>query len=406
MLMTTSECLAKYGNFYRIAQAVRRGELYKVAHGVYSDDKRHRDVEMLLMKYPTSVVTMLSAYYYYGLTDNVPDKIHLAVERDGTKIRDANVVEYFVPKGTGGIGVVNAELHGMTLRIGTYEVSFRYASRGGTYANGCIYVKIVYSGNVETTLGSFDCPVTAFRTAYAKTYLAAGTYTLKLEHDKASSSGSGDSIIDRVEMKLMDNLISNGSFEDYRHESGDFTTYKTLVADTFLPEGWSWAKGSGGNVGLTKPYAGNPFVKDDFPDGNIVLYLQKASSISQTFIATTTGIHKVTFRYAGRGGYLKGRLHAKIDGNSLGYADCQTNLYHTICMETNLVAGDVWRGGLSEVCHFKPCRGGRRVRFVCVWSEDFRGGRIYNRVLSRGAVQFLKRGAGHCHDYRQRVAYV
>jgi hypothetical protein len=60
---------------------------------------------------------MLSAYYYYGLTDNVPDKIHLAVERDGTKIKDENVIEYFVPKGTGEIGVVNTVLHGMELRI-------------------------------------------------------------------------------------------------------------------------------------------------------------------------------------------------------------------------------------------------------------------------------------------------
>ena len=117
MLMTTLECLAKYGSFYRIAQAVRKGELCRVAHGVYSDDKRHRDVELLLKKYPTAAVTMLSAYYYYGLTDNVPDKIHLAVERDGTKIKDANVIEYFVPRGTGEIGVVNAVLHGMGLRI-------------------------------------------------------------------------------------------------------------------------------------------------------------------------------------------------------------------------------------------------------------------------------------------------
>ena len=117
MLMTTSECMAKYGSFYQIAQAVRSGELHKIAHGVYSDNKRYRDVELLLKKYPAAVVTMLSAYYYYGLTDNVPDKIHVAVERDGTKIRDTNVVEYFVPKGTGGIGVVNSELHGMELRI-------------------------------------------------------------------------------------------------------------------------------------------------------------------------------------------------------------------------------------------------------------------------------------------------
>lgn len=117
MLMTTPECIAKYGSFYRIAQAVRNGELHKIAHGVYSDNKRYRAVELLLKKYPAAVVTMLSAYYYYGLTDNVPDKIHLAVERDGTKITDPKVVEYFVPKGTGSIGVVNAQLHGMELRI-------------------------------------------------------------------------------------------------------------------------------------------------------------------------------------------------------------------------------------------------------------------------------------------------
>ena len=115
--MKTSECVAKYGSFYRIGQAVRRGELYKVARGVYSDDRRHREVELLLKKYPAAVITMLSAYYYHGLTDSVPDKIHLAVERDGTKIRDENVVEYFVPKGTGGIGVVSTRLHGMELRI-------------------------------------------------------------------------------------------------------------------------------------------------------------------------------------------------------------------------------------------------------------------------------------------------
>ena len=117
MLATTAECLAKYGSFYRMAQAIRRGELHKLAHGVYSDGKRPRDVELLLKKYPSAAVTMLSAYYYHGLTDHVPDKIHLAVERDGTKIRDANVVEYFVPKGTGRIGVAHAELHGMALRI-------------------------------------------------------------------------------------------------------------------------------------------------------------------------------------------------------------------------------------------------------------------------------------------------
>jgi hypothetical protein len=117
MLKTTSECLLEYGNYYRLAQATQSGELHKVAHGVYSDSRRYKDVEVLQKIYPTSVVTMLSAYYYYDLTDNVPDKIHLSVERNGTKIKDSNVVQYFVPKTTGMLGVVNEELHGMNLRI-------------------------------------------------------------------------------------------------------------------------------------------------------------------------------------------------------------------------------------------------------------------------------------------------
>lgn len=117
MLMTTSECIAKYGSFYRIEKAIRSGELRKVAHGVYSDGKRYRDVEMLQKIYPASVVTMLSAYFYYGLTDNVPDKIHLATERDGTKIKDPSVIQYFVPKGTGMIGVIDTVLHGINLRV-------------------------------------------------------------------------------------------------------------------------------------------------------------------------------------------------------------------------------------------------------------------------------------------------
>jgi len=117
MLKTTSECLAIYGSNYLIAEAVRRGELHKVASGIYSDGSRHREVELLQIRYPTSVVTMLSAYYYYDLTDIIPDKCHLAVERGGTKIGVPGVVEYFVPRGTGQIGVERRILHDVPLRI-------------------------------------------------------------------------------------------------------------------------------------------------------------------------------------------------------------------------------------------------------------------------------------------------
>lgn len=117
MLMTASECLERMGSQRRVDEAVRNGDLRRLAHGIYSDGARHRDVEVFQKRYPASVVTMLSAYYYYDLTDHVPDKIHLAIERGGSKISDYKVVEYFTPKGSGSIGVLDETLKGVPLRI-------------------------------------------------------------------------------------------------------------------------------------------------------------------------------------------------------------------------------------------------------------------------------------------------
>ena len=117
MLMRATDCLKKWGTHYRIAEKVREGELVKVAPGLYSDGTRHHEVEILQTRYPKAVVSMLSAYYYYDLTDNIPDKCHLAVERGSTKIADPGVVEYFVPKGTGEIGVEKLVLRNVPMRI-------------------------------------------------------------------------------------------------------------------------------------------------------------------------------------------------------------------------------------------------------------------------------------------------
>ena len=117
MLLSAKECRERFGNNYQIAALIKLGELKKVAPGLYSDGTSHHEVEILQMRYPSAVVTMLSAYYYYDLTDNVPDRCHLAVERGSTKISDPSVVEYFVPKGTGRIGVENSVLQGIPMRI-------------------------------------------------------------------------------------------------------------------------------------------------------------------------------------------------------------------------------------------------------------------------------------------------
>lgn len=109
MVMKFSECCKKYGGRYQTECLIRKGDLHKVATGLYSDKSLWSDIEVVLAKYPNAVVTLQSAYYYYELSDAIPDAFHLATDRDATKIYDKQIVQSFLPKGTIGIGVVSGK---------------------------------------------------------------------------------------------------------------------------------------------------------------------------------------------------------------------------------------------------------------------------------------------------------
>ena len=118
MLIPYSECVKRYGNHHKIARMVESGALFKIQPGIYSDTKRKpRELELIQARYPAAVVTLLSAYYYYDLTDHIPDKYHLALERGGTRIKDPNVIQHDVPVGTLRIGVDQREINGTSMRI-------------------------------------------------------------------------------------------------------------------------------------------------------------------------------------------------------------------------------------------------------------------------------------------------
>lgn len=118
MLIPYAECVCRYGNHHRITKMVERGELFKIEPGIYSDCRRKpKELELIQTRFPKSVVTLQSAYYYYDLTDNIPGKYHLALERGGSKIRDENVTQHFVPVGTLEIGAETREINGIAMRI-------------------------------------------------------------------------------------------------------------------------------------------------------------------------------------------------------------------------------------------------------------------------------------------------
>ena len=51
---------------------------------------------MITVKYPRAVFTGASAYYYYGLTDVIPDCYNLATKREDTRIKDKQVHQVYV----------------------------------------------------------------------------------------------------------------------------------------------------------------------------------------------------------------------------------------------------------------------------------------------------------------------
>ena len=81
MVAKLIEWSRKYGTKYRVGELVRAGKLFRIEEGIYADVADAPEVEVVLAKYPASVLTLESAYYYYRMSDEIPDEYHLATDR-------------------------------------------------------------------------------------------------------------------------------------------------------------------------------------------------------------------------------------------------------------------------------------------------------------------------------------
>ena len=116
-MMSRSECLDIYGTDYLIEQKLKKGELFKLNKGVYSTDEFVPELAVFSFKYPNAVITMRSAFNFYGLTDVIPDVCDLATTRDAAKIHDKKIKQYFVSDDLFAEGIVKAEYKGFNIRI-------------------------------------------------------------------------------------------------------------------------------------------------------------------------------------------------------------------------------------------------------------------------------------------------
>lgn len=117
MLLSYQECLEKYGTDYKIKKSVQEGELYIKEKGIYSDKRYVPELEIISKKYPNAIITLNSAFYYYGLTDTIPDFYYVATPKNARKISDIRVKQFYENSEAFDMGKTTIEYDGVDIVI-------------------------------------------------------------------------------------------------------------------------------------------------------------------------------------------------------------------------------------------------------------------------------------------------
>ena len=116
-MKSRTECLKEYGSDYFIQKKVDTGELYRIDKGIYSVREYVPDLALLCYKYPKAVVTMNTAFYLYGLTDEIPDEYYLATKREAAPMQDPRVKQVFMPGHLLEIGKTETDYKGYIVPV-------------------------------------------------------------------------------------------------------------------------------------------------------------------------------------------------------------------------------------------------------------------------------------------------
>ena len=117
MLYFHKELKEKLKSDYQIQKAVSNKEYFKIENGLYSDKEFVNPLEIICKKYPEAIFTSDSAYYYYDLTDVIPDYFYLATKRTDTRINDKNIKQIFIPNELFEFGKTQIEIENIAINI-------------------------------------------------------------------------------------------------------------------------------------------------------------------------------------------------------------------------------------------------------------------------------------------------
>lgn len=122
MILTTKELLELGETEYSIRKRLKERTLHLIERGLYSTDSNitFSDEVFISKKYPYAIITGLSAFFIYGLTDHIPNHIYLATEQHSFPIRRKDVKQSYQNKSFFEIGVTYKQVEDGTIK--TYDL--------------------------------------------------------------------------------------------------------------------------------------------------------------------------------------------------------------------------------------------------------------------------------------------
>lgn len=121
MVLTYKECIEKFGSDYLLKKAIDEGKIFQKEKGIYSLQKSCSELEIISVKYPRSVFSRESAFYYHSLTDVIPDYYYLATLRSDSRIKDVRIRQSFLKADIFEMGQTQMQRNNVIINIYSLE---------------------------------------------------------------------------------------------------------------------------------------------------------------------------------------------------------------------------------------------------------------------------------------------
>ena len=116
MLYTYKEMIDLYQSDFQLKKALQQNLIYKIEDGIYSTEKLVSELSVISKKYSEAIFTLNSAFYYYGLTDVIPEMFYLKIKKNKT-IKDCRVKVIYENSDAIELGVTKLNYNNVDIKI-------------------------------------------------------------------------------------------------------------------------------------------------------------------------------------------------------------------------------------------------------------------------------------------------